>query len=64
MWRTIFPRAALVRLLPDCRGADMELYAVFAPGKPLPPRIRLFVDFLVRIFGELDQKLAALPLSA
>jgi LysR family transcriptional regulator, transcriptional activator for dmlA len=40
----------------------MELYAVFAPGKPVPPRIRLFVDFLIRVFGELEQKLAALPL--
>jgi DNA-binding transcriptional LysR family regulator len=52
---------SLVRLLPDCQSADMELYAVFAPGKPVPPRIRLFIDFLIRVFGELEQKLAALP---
>jgi DNA-binding transcriptional LysR family regulator len=51
----------LVRLLPDCRSADMELYAVFAPGRPVPPRIRLFVDFLVRVFAELERKLAASP---
>ncbi len=50
----------LVHLLPDCRSANMELYAVFAPGKPVPPRIRLFVDFLVGVFGELEQKLAAM----
>jgi LysR family transcriptional activator of dmlA len=49
----------LVHVLSDCRGADMELYAVFAPGKPVPPRIRLFVDFLIRVFGELGQKVAA-----
>jgi DNA-binding transcriptional LysR family regulator len=52
----------LVRLLSDYRSADIELYAVFAPGKPVPPRIRLFVDFLVGIFGQLEQKLAALPI--
>jgi LysR family transcriptional regulator, transcriptional activator for dmlA len=53
---------SLFRLLPDCRCADMELYAVFAPGRPVPPRIRLFVDFLVRVFAALQQKLVALPL--
>lgn len=50
----------LVHLLPDCRSDDLELYAVFAPGKPLPPRIRLFVDHLVRVFGELEQRIAPL----
>ncbi len=48
----------LVQLLADCKSADMDLYAVFVPGKPVPPRIRLFVDFLVRVFGDLEQKLA------
>jgi LysR family transcriptional regulator, transcriptional activator for dmlA len=48
----------LVRLLPGWQSADMELYAVFAPGKPVPPRIRLFVDHLVSVFAKLEQRLA------
>jgi LysR family transcriptional activator of dmlA len=40
----------LVRLLPDYQCPGIELYAVFAPGKPVPPRIRLFVDHLVQAF--------------
>ncbi|MGA2758273.1 MAG: LysR substrate-binding domain-containing protein, partial [Solirubrobacteraceae bacterium] len=52
----------LVHLLPSYRSAEMELYAVFAPGKPVPPRIRLFVDHLVRVFGQLEQKLATMAL--
>jgi LysR family transcriptional regulator, transcriptional activator for dmlA len=52
----------LVRLLPDYRSVDMELYAVFAPGKPVPPRIRLFVDHLARAFGEIQNKLDNLGL--
>jgi len=52
----------LVHLLPSYRSAEMELYAVFAPGKPVPPRIRLFVDHLVREFGQLEQKLATMAL--
>jgi LysR family transcriptional regulator, transcriptional activator for dmlA len=49
----------LVRLFPEYQTAEMELYAVFAPSKPVPPRIRLFVDFLVRIFGELQANVSA-----
>jgi DNA-binding transcriptional LysR family regulator len=45
----------LVRLLPDCQGVDIDLYAVFAPGKPTPPRIRLFVDFLIRTFQDIEK---------
>ena len=55
---------SLVHLLPECRSADLDLYAVFAPGKPVPPRIRLFVDFLVRVFSELEQKLNVVTLSS
>jgi LysR family transcriptional regulator, transcriptional activator for dmlA len=40
----------LVRVLPDYQCPGIELYAVFAPGKPVPPRIRLFVDYLVQAF--------------
>jgi hypothetical protein len=35
----------------------MELYAVFAPGKPVPPRIRLFVDHLVHAFERQTEQL-------
>ena len=37
---------ALVALLPDDRPKGIDLYATFAPGKLVPPRIRLFIDFL------------------
>jgi DNA-binding transcriptional LysR family regulator len=49
----------LVQFLPEYRSAQLELYAVFAPGKPVPPRIRLFVDHLVRSFGQLQQVVSA-----
>jgi LysR family transcriptional regulator, transcriptional activator for dmlA len=45
----------LVRVLPDYRCPAIELYAVFAPGKPVPPRIRLFVDHLVQAFRGLHE---------
>ena len=38
---------ALVSLLPDAPPVGIDLFATFAPGKPVPPRIRLFIDFLV-----------------
>jgi LysR family transcriptional regulator, transcriptional activator for dmlA len=41
----------LVQLLPDYHCPPIDLYAVFAPTKPLPPRIRLFVDQLVETLG-------------
>jgi LysR family transcriptional regulator, transcriptional activator for dmlA len=40
----------LVALLSEYRCSPIELYAAFAPSKPLPPRIRLFIDHLVRWF--------------
>ena len=45
----------LVEVMPEYRGAPAELYAVFAPGKPVSPRIRLFVDALVKEFGRIQQ---------
>jgi DNA-binding transcriptional LysR family regulator len=45
----------LVELLPDYPSAALELYAVFAPGRPVPPRIRLFVDHLVQTLGRWKQ---------
>jgi LysR family transcriptional regulator, transcriptional activator for dmlA len=41
----------LVHLMPEYRSASMELYAIFAPGKPVPPRIRLFVDHIAQEFA-------------
>ncbi len=43
----------LVQLMPDYLCAPIELYAVFGPGKPIPPRIRLFVDTLAEAFRRL-----------
>jgi DNA-binding transcriptional LysR family regulator len=37
----------LVECLADCRWDGIELFATFPPGQPVPPRIRLFVDFMV-----------------
>jgi LysR family transcriptional activator of dmlA len=45
----------LVRLLSDYRFPDIELYAVFAPGRPVPARIRLFIDHLVEAFRLLQE---------
>jgi DNA-binding transcriptional LysR family regulator len=41
----------LVNVLPTARPRVVELYATFAPGRPLLPRIRLFVDFLAHQFA-------------
>jgi DNA-binding transcriptional LysR family regulator len=38
----------LVELLPQYQCPLIELYAVFAPGKSVPPRIRLFVDYMLQ----------------
>ena len=37
----------LIECLGDCRWDGIELFATFLPGQPVPPRIRLFVDFIV-----------------
>jgi DNA-binding transcriptional LysR family regulator len=36
----------LVECLADCRWEEIELFVAFMPGHPVPPRIRLFVDFM------------------
>ena len=36
----------LIECLADYQHEQIELFAVFQPGHPLPPRIRLFVDFV------------------
>ena len=45
----------LLEVMPDYRGEPAELYAVFAPGKPVPPRIRLFADHLAKMFARIQQ---------
>jgi DNA-binding transcriptional LysR family regulator len=45
----------LVEVMPDYRGPPAELYAVFAPGKPVPPRIRLFADCLAKAFARISR---------
>lgn len=52
-WDVVDDLAAgrLVQCMSDYHSAPMELYAVFAPGKPVPPRIRLFIDHLARTFA-------------
>jgi LysR family transcriptional regulator, transcriptional activator for dmlA len=41
----------LVHVLREFESSPMELYAIFAPGKPVPPRIRLFVDHIAQAFA-------------
>jgi DNA-binding transcriptional LysR family regulator len=36
----------LVECLADHWCDEIELFATFLPGRPVPPRIRLFVDFI------------------
>jgi LysR family transcriptional regulator, transcriptional activator for dmlA len=54
----------LIELLPEYRCSRIELYAVFAPSKPVPPRIRLFVDHMLqsmRQFVKDESAAATLP---
>ena len=44
----------LVEILPSYRSAALDLYAAFGPTKPTPPRIRLFVDHLVKAICDLN----------
>ncbi|HUN43727.1 MAG TPA: LysR family transcriptional regulator [Acetobacteraceae bacterium] len=36
----------LVACMADYRCDEIELFAAFQPGHPIPPRVRLFVDFI------------------
>lgn len=44
----------LVECLTDYWCDSIELFATFAPGKPVPPRVRLFVDFIAATFADAD----------
>jgi DNA-binding transcriptional LysR family regulator len=37
----------LVECLADYWCDTIDLFAAFLPGRPAPPRIRLFMDFIV-----------------
>jgi DNA-binding transcriptional LysR family regulator len=45
----------LVTILDDYKLPKRELFAVFAPGNPTPPRIRLFIDFIARVLAPLSR---------
>jgi LysR family transcriptional regulator, transcriptional activator for dmlA len=49
----------LVHLMPEYQSWPMELYAIFAPGKPVPPRIRVFVDHVARAFAHFEPNASA-----
>ena len=53
----------LTELLPEYRCSLIELYAVFAPSKPVPPRIRLFVDYMLHRMKQFakEESVAAAP---
>ena len=36
----------LVECLAEYQCESIELFATFQPGQPMPPRVRLFVDFM------------------
>ncbi len=42
----------LTPLLPDAQSIDPDLYAVFPSRKPVPAKLRVFLDFIQRQFGE------------
>jgi DNA-binding transcriptional LysR family regulator len=44
----------LVRVLPGWRGESLSLHAALPSRRQLPARTRLFVDFLVEVFGGQD----------
>jgi LysR family transcriptional regulator, transcriptional activator for dmlA len=43
----------LIEIMADFETTPLDLYAVFTPTKPMPPRIRLFVDYLIDAFRRL-----------
>jgi len=49
----------LIHVMPEYQSAPMELYAIFGPGKPVPPRIRLFVDHIAQAFARFEPGLPA-----
>ncbi|MDJ0858837.1 MAG: LysR family transcriptional regulator [Dinoroseobacter sp.] len=48
----------VVEVLPDLPLEAMGIYAVYPPGRFTQPKVRAFIDFLVREFAEPDPKTA------
>jgi len=44
----------IVEVLPDLPLEAMGIYAVYPPGRFTQPKVRAFIDFLVREFSEVD----------
>lgn len=42
----------LVRVLPDYRAPELFVHAVYQQRRHTPPKVRAFVDFLAKTFGE------------
>ena len=40
----------LIELLAEYQHSNLELYVVYAPGSPVPPRVRIFVDYIITVF--------------
>jgi LysR family transcriptional regulator, transcriptional activator for dmlA len=45
----------LVTILKEYNRPPLELFAVFAPGNPVPPRIRLFIDYIALALGRISR---------
>jgi DNA-binding transcriptional LysR family regulator len=48
----------VVEVLPELPTESMGIYAVYPPGRFTQPKVRAFIDFLVREFAETDPKAA------
>ena len=44
--------ARLVPVLAECRTQELNVSAVYASRRNVPPKLRVFVDFLAERFGE------------
>ncbi|WP_425092850.1 LysR family transcriptional regulator [Tropicimonas sp. S265A] len=51
-------RGKVVEVLPELPMESMGIYAVYPPGRFTQPKVRAFIDFLVREFAEVDPKTA------
>lgn len=50
----------LVELLPDWSGTEIPLYVVYPPNRHLSNKVRVFVDWLVRLIREMELDAQAL----
>ncbi|MDD9717255.1 LysR family transcriptional regulator [Dinoroseobacter sp. PD6] len=52
-------RGDVVEVLPDLPYDDLGIYAVYPPGRFTQPKVRAFIDFLVREFSAEKQAMSA-----